>query len=87
MDNVIWSAYNGHGKKYLSVYNTKASFLNNTKRETKAYSESQLIEMVNYLIDNCNITSVNRLFRQEIGIPMGADCASFLANLFLFSYE
>ena len=47
METVIQSAYNGHGKKYLSVYNTKASFVNNPKKETKAYSESQLIEMVN----------------------------------------
>ena len=87
METVIQSAYNGHGKKYLSVYNTKASFVNNPKKETKAYSESQLIEMVNYLIDNCYVTCGNRLFRQKIGIPMGTDCAPFLANLFLFSYE
>ena len=27
------------------------------------------------------------MFRQIIGIPMGTDCAPFLANLFLFAYE
>ena len=27
------------------------------------------------------------LFRQVIGIPMGTDCAPFLANLYLYSYE
>jgi len=27
------------------------------------------------------------MFRQVIGIPMGTDCAPFLANLFLFAYE
>jgi len=27
------------------------------------------------------------LFRQKIGIPIGTDCAPFLANLFLFTYE
>ncbi len=27
------------------------------------------------------------MFRQKIGIPMGTDCAPFLANLFLYSYE
>ena len=30
---------------------------------------------------------VTKLFRQKIGIPMGTDCAPFLANLFLYSYE
>jgi hypothetical protein len=29
----------------------------------------------------------DKVFRQVIGIPMGTDCAPFLANLFLFSYE
>ena len=27
------------------------------------------------------------MFKQVIGIPMGTDCAPFLANLFLFAYE
>ena len=27
------------------------------------------------------------MFKQVIGIPMGTDCALFLANLFLFAYE
>jgi len=43
--------------------------------------------MMNYLIDNCYVTCGDSLFRQKIGIPMGTDCAPFLANLFLYSYE
>ena len=43
--------------------------------------------MIHYLIDNVYVTCGNSLFRQKIGIPMGTDCAPFLANLFLFSYE
>ena len=27
------------------------------------------------------------MFKQVVGIPMGTDCAPFLANLFLFAYE
>ena len=42
---------------------------------------------MNYLIDNCYVTCGDSLFRQKIGIPMGTDCAPFLANLFLYSYE
>ena len=43
--------------------------------------------MICYLIDNVYVTCGDSLFRQKIGIPMGTDCAPFLANLFLFSYE
>ena len=42
---------------------------------------------MNYLIDNCYVSCGDSLFRQKIGIPMGTDCAPFLANLFLYSYE
>ena len=29
----------------------------------------------------------DKCFKQQIGIPMGTDCAPFLANLFLFAFE
>ena len=29
----------------------------------------------------------NKVFRQQVGIPMGTNCAPLLANLFLFYYE
>ena len=39
--------------------------------------------MMEYLI----IKVGNKVFRQQVGIPMGTDCAPLLANLFLFYYE
>jgi hypothetical protein len=46
-----------------------------------------LIKMIAWLIDNTYVRIGDKVFRQVIGIPMGTDCAPFLANLFLFSYE
>ena len=46
-----------------------------------------MIRLLNWLIDNIYVTFGDKCFRQVIGIPMGTDCAPFLANLFLFSYE
>ena len=37
-----------------------------------------------YLIGN---VYVNNVYRQNIGIPMGTDCAPQLANLYLFYHE
>ena len=42
---------------------------------------------MNWLIDNIFVKFGDKVFRQVIGIPMGTDCAPFLANLFLYSYE
>ena len=47
----------------------------------------EFIELIDWLIDNIYITFGDKCFRQIIGIPMGTDCAPFLANLFLYSYE
>ena len=57
------------------------------KEGTRGYSKEDLTEMINLLIDNVYATCGDSLHRQIIGIPMGTDCAPFLANLFLFSYE
>ena len=43
-----------------------------------------LISMISWLIDNTYVKIGDKVFRQVIGIPMGTDCAPFLANLFLF---
>ena len=50
-------------------------------------SQSQLINIINYLVDNIYVEVGDKVFRQCIGIPMGTDCAPLLANLYLFSYE
>ena len=53
--------------------------------------EDSLIEMMVYIIDNIYIYNIikvgNKVFRQQVGIPMGTDSAPLLANLFLFYYE
>ena len=41
---------------------------------------------MNWLLDNIYVSYGDQLFRQVIGIPMGTDCAPFLANLFLYSH-
>ena len=40
-----------------------------------------------YLLDNIFIRFGTKLYRQTIGIPMGTNCAPFVADLFLFCYE
>ena len=39
------------------------------------------------MIDNIFINVGKYVFRQIIGIPMGTDCAPFLANLYLYALE
>ena len=40
--------------------------------------------MLDFLIDNIFVEFGGRIFQQTIDIPMGTNCAPFLANLFLY---
>ena len=47
----------------------------------------ELISCVNFIVDNSYIVFHNEIYRQIVGVPMGTNCAPFLANLFLHIYE
>ena len=49
---------------------------------TKKYTEDDIINMFNFLIDNIFVKFGGQVFQQSVGIPMGTNCAPLLANLF-----
>ena len=51
------------------------------------YTADNMCKMIEFLIDNIFVQFGGGLFRQMIEIPMGTNCASLLADLFLYSYE
>ena len=76
----IFLVVNRCGKAHWSDSPSRAA-------SSRSITEDKLVELVEYLIDNIYINVGNRVFRQQVGIPMGTDCAPLLANLFLFYYE
>ena len=42
-------------------------------------------EALTFFLDNISFGS--KLYRQIVGIPMGANCAPLVVDLFLFCYE
>lgn len=76
-------------KKYIKINKFCARWSNKREQISDVtFVESEtLIKMINWLVDNTYVIVGDKVFRQVIGIPMGTDCAPFLANLFLFSYE
>jgi hypothetical protein len=62
-------------------------FVKNQSGSTKRFSETDIINMLELLIDNIFVIFGGRVFQQTVVIPMGTNCAPLLADLFLFSYE
>ena len=46
-----------------------------------------MCKALTFLRDNIYIRFDTKLFRQIMGIPVGTNCASLVADLFLFCYE
>ena len=75
--------------KYL-VLGRDRSYLVKKKHHsdsTKKLSETDIISMLEILIDNILVVFGGRVFQQTVGILMGTNCAPLLADLFLYSYE
>jgi hypothetical protein len=43
--------------------------------------------MLEFFRDNIFVVVVGQAFQESLGIPMGTNCAPFLAGLFLYSYR
>jgi hypothetical protein len=43
--------------------------------------------MLGFLVDNIYVVFVDQVFQQSTSIPMGTNCVSLLADLFLYSFE
>ena len=76
-----------NNKKKLAVHKDNATWIKQGKERTRVVDETELIELVNHLIDNVYVTFGEEVYKQKIGIPMGTDCAPYLANLYLFALE
>ena len=64
-----------------------AYFTKNRGKTSNSYSCEELIQEINCIVDNSYIVYHGNVYRQKVGIPMGTNCAPFLANIFLHVYE
>ena len=54
---------------------------------TKVFDAHKIIEAISFLVDNTYVKFAGKIWHQIVGIPMGTNCAGFLANLYCFTYE
>jgi hypothetical protein len=86
MDWVVNQCFNESTRKFIRIGKHSASW-SKTRGKSNAWNKEELINHIKWLIKNIYVVCGDSLFRQTIGIPMGTDCAPFLANLYLYSYE
>ena len=73
--------------KYLVIGRYISYFVEHHSDSTKKFSETDILNMLEFLIDNIFVMFGGHVFQQTVGMPMGTTCAPLLADLFLYSSE
>ena len=73
--------------KYLVLGRDISYFIKNHSDSTKKFSETDIINMLEFWIDNICVIFGGCVCQQIVTIPMGTNCAPLLADLFLYLYE
>ena len=88
LNEIVDFVFKGGTRDKISISNSRvASWVTKGKDKASIYTKGSIVEAVAYLIRNSYFKLGNKLFRQDIGIPMGSDPAPAFANLFLYHYE
>ena len=65
----------------------KRYFTSDKPKKYHAWSCQNVCDALTFLLDNNFIRFGTKLYSQEVGIPIGTNCAPLVADLFLIYYE
>ena len=73
--------------KFLVLGREGPYFVKEYSDSKNKYTEDDIINMLEFLVDNIFVVFGGKVFQQIVGIPMGTNCTPLLADIFLYSYE
>ena len=81
--------YSNGKRRYIFIVlgHQKSFFVEDHSDCTTKFTETDIVSMLEFLLDNIFVVFDGQIFQQTIGIPMGTNCVPLLADLFLYSYE
>ena len=71
----------------LACNEERAFFTSEEHKKYDVWSCQKVTDALIYLLDNIYIRFGSKLYRQNVRIPMGTNCAPLVADLFLFCYK
>ena len=85
-DLIEWT-FHREDSLYLAC-NARNSFVTSeVHKNYTLWTCQKVCEALTFLLDNIYIRFGTKLFRQNVGIPMGTNCAPLVADYFLFCYK
>ena len=90
LDLIKWtfkSALKRYGSLYLACNDRKAFFTSSDQSRYTFWSCQNVCDALSYLLDNIYIRFGTKVYRQNVEISMGKNCAPLVADLSLYCYE
>ena len=84
---LIERTFKREGSPYLARNDRNTFFYFEKPKKYHAWSCQNVCDALTFLLDNIFIRFCTKLYRKEVGISMGTNCAPLVADLFLFCYE
>ena len=85
--DLIERTFQREGSLNIACNDKNASFTSDAVRNYDLWSCQKVCEDLTFLSDNIYIRFGSKLYRQIVGIPMGTNSASLVADPILFCYE
>ena len=85
--NLIEWTFGGEGSPCVACGGGQAFFASEDTKRYKLWSCQYVCGALVYLLDNICVGFGTELYRQIVGVPVGAGCAPLVAGLFLFCCE
>ena len=84
---IFQKVFNREAKPFINVNYQKAYFSTSKLNSNCSFRINDMMEILEFILDNIFVKYGNNIFKQVIGIPIGLDSGQDIANLLLFSYE
>ena len=84
---IFQKVYDREAKPYINVNAVKAYFSASKSSNSCSFRVSDMMEVLDFILDNIFVKCGEDIFKQVIGIPIGLDSGQDIANLLLFCYE
>ena len=85
--SIFRKVFNREAKPYIKVSFKETFFSSSHKKYCCSFRVEDMIEILEFILDNIFVKFGKEIHKQIIGIPIGLDSGQDIANLLLFSYE
>ena len=84
---IFQKVYTREGKQFINVNFHRAYFSSSGVTNCCSFRVTDMMEILEFILDNIYVKYGEKVFKQVIGIPIGLDSGQDIANLLLFCYE